>query len=366
MRDFFCGCVRKSALALFAASLTSVAFAQDSSWRVGKSSGDVWVATSEVQTVSLTQDAVLKPGDKISTGRNGRVLLVRGDETILVAPNSAIGIPLEKKDGLATTITQQAGSILLNVEKKNVQHFAVETPYLAAVVKGTQFRVTVNSAGSRVDVIGGSVEVADFKTGQFAMVAPGQAAQVSVRGASGLSLQGPGTLAPIQKGAPRESSVQRVPVPRGGLTAPQITAPMERRAVAPANPGTEKKLIAAKPVIKPTMRIAAPLGEVKMDFKKVTKGLARATSVATVDAKASKDTVWSSGDLTPGNGASKEAGKGNNGSASANASVNSSASSSSASSASASASGLGNGNGNGNAYGQNKDDKEKKEKKPKK
>src|SRR4051794_20327008 len=90
----------------------AAAMAQDASWRVSKSSGDVWVATSGIQPVSLTQDAVLKAGDKINAGRNGRVLLVRGDETILVAPNSAIGIPTEKKDGLATTITQQAGSIL--------------------------------------------------------------------------------------------------------------------------------------------------------------------------------------------------------------------------------------------------------------
>ena len=51
--------------------------------------------------------------------------------------------PGAKKSELSTTIIQQAGSILLEVEKRNVKHFQVETPYLAAVVKGTQFRVTV-------------------------------------------------------------------------------------------------------------------------------------------------------------------------------------------------------------------------------
>jgi hypothetical protein len=339
-------------LASLAISIGSAAVAQDAAWRVSKSSGDVWVATSGAQPVSLTQEAVLKPGDKINTGRNGRVLLERGQETILVAPNSAIGIPAEKKDGLATTITQQAGSILLNVEKQNVQHFSVETPYLAAVVKGTEFRVTVNAAGSRVDVIGGSVEVADFKTGQYAMVLPGQAAQVSLRGAGGLALQGPGALSPVQKGVPRESLLKRIPVPRGGLSAPQYTAPTERRAVAPGQSTAERKQVNAKP----TMRIAVPLGEVKMDFKKVTKGLARGTTVATVDGKASKDTVWSSGDLTPGNGASKESGKGNNGSANAGASASSAS----------------NAGGNGKPLGPPKDkdkekekDKVKKEKKPK-
>jgi hypothetical protein len=354
MRNLIGRFLGASTLAFLVAGISSSAFAQDASWRVSKSSGDVWVATSGAHTVSLTQDAVLKPGDRINTGRNGRVLLVRGQETILVAPNSAIGIPTEKKDGMATTITQQAGSILLNVEKQNVQHFSVETPYLAAVVKGTEFRVTVNAAGSRVDVLGGSVEVADFKTGQYAMVQPGQAAQVSLRGAGGLSLQGPGTLSPIQKGAPRESSVKRIPVPRGGLSAPQYTAPTERRAAAPGHSVGERKQVAAKPAI----RIAMPLGEVKMDFKKVTKGLARGTDVAAVDSKAGKGSVWSSGDLKPGNGASKESGRGNNGSASASVVSGTGASSASAS-ASASGSAVGDnsgpGNGNGNAYGLTKD-----------
>jgi hypothetical protein len=102
------------------------------------------------------------------------------------------------------------------------------------------------------------------------------------------------------------------------------------------------------------MRIAVPLGEVKMDFKKVTKGLARGTTVATVDGKASKDTVWSSGDLTPGNGASKEAGKGNNGNANAGAGLIASANSAS------------NAGGNGNALGQAKDKEKEKVKKEKK
>src|SRR5215475_239996 len=67
-------------------------------WQVSKSSGEVWVATSGVQPASLTSQATLKPGDQIRTGRNGRVLLVRGQETILIAPNSAITLPETQKD----------------------------------------------------------------------------------------------------------------------------------------------------------------------------------------------------------------------------------------------------------------------------
>jgi hypothetical protein len=199
----------------FALGAASNALAADEGvWSVSKSSGDVWMTTTGAQQVSLTQEGILKPGDTIRTGRNGRVLLVRGEETILVSPNSVIGLPTEKKEGLSTTIVQQAGSILVEVEKRNVKHFEVETPYLAAVVKGTQFRVSVNAASTSVDVLRGQVEVADFKSGQIAQVMPGQVATAFAHGKSGLSLSGSGTLNPIEQGKPRASSIDRIPVPK--------------------------------------------------------------------------------------------------------------------------------------------------------
>jgi hypothetical protein len=185
----------------------SGAAAQDAAWQVSKSSGDVLVTTSDGQQSPLATGATLKPGDNVRTGQNGRVLLTRGAETILISPNSVIGLPAGSRSGLSTTIVEQMGSILLEVEKKNVKHFQVETPYLAAVVKGTQFRVTVSNSESHVDVLRGQVEVTDFKSGQFALVMPGQAADVSVRGTAGLSLSGSGALSPIQQGMPRMASV---------------------------------------------------------------------------------------------------------------------------------------------------------------
>src|SRR6516164_7104641 len=107
-------CALMAALVLGAASVASAA--DDGVWSVSKSSGEVWLATSGAQQVSLNQEETLKPGDTIRTGRNGRVLLVRGEETILISPNSVVGVPAEKKVGLSTTIVQQAGSILLSAE----------------------------------------------------------------------------------------------------------------------------------------------------------------------------------------------------------------------------------------------------------
>ena len=190
------------------------ASAQDASWRVSKMSGDVSISAAGAQPVALTDATMVSSGDVIRTGQNGRVLLTRGAESMMIGANSVVGLPKEQKDGMQTTILQQAGTILLDVEKRNVKHFQVETPYLAAVVKGTQFRVTVEKGDSRVDVLRGQVEVQDFKSGQFAQVFPDQSARVSEQGLGGLSLSGLGILSKIQQGTPRKSSVSPVSLPQ--------------------------------------------------------------------------------------------------------------------------------------------------------
>lgn len=277
--------ISRAVTAAFALVIATSAFAaDDGAWSVKKTSGEVWMGSGDVQQVSLKSDEVLKPGDTVTTGKNGRVLLVRGEESILIAPNSVVGLPSEKKDGLATTIKQQAGSILLEVEKKNVKHFEVETPYLAAVVKGTQFRVTVNASGATVDVVRGQVEVADFKTGQIAQVMPGQHANVSANGNAGLTLTGAGALQPIQQGQPRASSVSPVTVPRNGLTAPgkptSASLQQHRHNASGPRPGV--------------VRISGALGEVKLNVHRATHGLARSASVVPGSRGAGRDnaTVW--------------------------------------------------------------------------
>jgi hypothetical protein len=286
--------LRRALLAALVFATASNAFAAEGGvWSVSRASGDVWVATDGAQQVSLNQEGTLKPGDTIRTGSNGRVLLVRGEETILISPNSVVGLPTEKKEGLSTTIVQQAGSILLEVEKRNVKHFEVETPYLAAVVKGTQFSVTVNAGSTKVGVLRGQVEVSDFKTGQIAQVMPGQAATAFERGKSGLSLSGSGTFNPIEQGKPRASTIDRIPVPRSGLSAPRNTA-NGRTIHALGHIDKGAKAAGSQPK-SGVVRISSSLGDVKLNFHKVTNGLARGPAVtsATRNASTSNDTIWS-------------------------------------------------------------------------
>ena len=91
-------------------------------------------------------------------------------------------------------------------------------------------------------------------------------------GNAGLSLGGSGTLQPIEQGKPRASSVDRVPVPRNGL--------LHRARSKQARPGphaaSHRPLAAASPQGKAGVtRISSSLGEVRLNFHRVTHGLAR-------------------------------------------------------------------------------------------
>ena len=296
-------CAFVAALALGTAS--GAFAAEDGVWSISKASGEVWVAADGAQQVSLNQDETLKPGNTIRTGRNGRVLLVRGEETILISPNSVVGLPAEKKEGLSTTIIQQAGQILLEVEKRNVKHFEVETPYLAAVVKGTKFSITVGAGSTKVGVLRGQVEVADFRTGQIAQVMPDQAATVFEHGKAGISLSGAGTFNPIEHGKPRAPSIERIPVPKSGLTAPRNAANGRAiHALGPIDKGT-KPAAASKQTHQAAghhgakagvVRISSSLGEVKLNVHKVTRGLAHGVDapgqLRRANANAGTETVW--------------------------------------------------------------------------
>jgi FecR protein len=319
-------------------------------WQVAKSAGEVWVATPNAQPVALGVEVVLRPGDKIQTGRSGRVLLVRGAETILVAPNSVIGLPEQQKTDRATTILQQAGSIMLEVEKQNVEHFEVETPYLAAVVKGTRFAVTVNRIGADVWVLSGTVDVAEFKTGQFSLVSAGQTARVASYGKGGLMLEGPGSLGPVQQGAPRKATLERMPVPAKGLGPPLLVpGKSETHANVPAS-GPSQAVAANSDG---RVRIITPIGLAKLNIGALTNGLARSASsdpASAAKAGRAAPTVWGAMGAEGASeyGRNRQDNGGGNGNANASAAAaNGSAGANGSANANANGSGKGKGKGKG-------------------
>jgi hypothetical protein len=69
-----------------------------------------------------------------------------------------VAFPNEEKPGM-TRVLQNMGSVLFQVDHRQSPHFSVETPLLAAIVKGTIFEVTVGANDTLVSVTDGLVQV---------------------------------------------------------------------------------------------------------------------------------------------------------------------------------------------------------------
>ncbi len=127
-------------------------------WTVSSISGEALYLNFENEPQSLRRGQILYAGDRIETGDDGKVIVTHGKQSILVAANSSFEIRTTQS-GFLTRIFQRFGTLMFQVDKRNVKHFEVDTPFLHAVVKGTTFTVSVDAGGAAVHVTEGLVEV---------------------------------------------------------------------------------------------------------------------------------------------------------------------------------------------------------------
>ncbi len=142
--------------------LAQPAFAADGavrSWIVSQKSGSVQVLRSGLQPAAVSTSTKLQGGDTIVTATDGRVVLTRAGDYIVVAPSSRLLIPQDEGSSGFTRLIQEVGTLLYNVRHTGVPHFRVDAPMLAAVVKGTSFTVIVGPDRNAVQVTDGVVEV---------------------------------------------------------------------------------------------------------------------------------------------------------------------------------------------------------------
>lgn len=171
--------------------LTTVAFADD--WVAERLRGRV-VVLNDGQWEPLSMGDVISDDRPVRTLLSGRVVFRRGAETISIAGDTQISIH-DAAGKRMTTVTQSFGTVSIEAERQQVQHFSVQTPFLAAVVKGTRFTVVSGSKGAKVSVDRGMVQVrdtmhsvmTDVPAGQNAKVGPGQM----------LTVAGPGEKSPM-------------------------------------------------------------------------------------------------------------------------------------------------------------------------
>jgi len=148
-------------------------------WRATKVAGEVRVEIAGAQAVPLTLEMAISAEASIETAASGSATLVRGEESVVVAPNSRLRLPAPSADGF-TRVIEEFGSLFFRVGKKTTPHFRVETPLLAATVKGTAFKVTVDHKGANVDVTEGLVLVQNNASADETLVPSGRTASVIV------------------------------------------------------------------------------------------------------------------------------------------------------------------------------------------
>ena len=199
-------------------------------WAVQRLAGEAWVTSPLGTRSNLAVGMTIVSGATVVTGERARAMLVRGRESMVIGPVSVIAIVEHPTQSLSTTVIEKAGSVTFDVEHRNVQHFAVETPMLAAVVKGTRFTVAVGRANGGVGVTRGAVQVTALASGQVGTVVAGQRASVDHRG---LSVSGRAGAAAVQAGPPRAPMVAPASEvsPASLVTSDEVSGPRSATSV---------------------------------------------------------------------------------------------------------------------------------------
>jgi hypothetical protein len=149
-------------------------------WWIERMSGNVQIHDGEAW-VALDAGRELNAGDAIWTGRNGRILLMNDQGSVLLAPKSLVKIPAQALPNSFSVLFQTHGTVSAKVDKRRKRHFSIQTPYLAAVVKGTEFDVGINGDVTVVNVTEGLVGVVDVETGETVDVPAGSAVSAAAK-----------------------------------------------------------------------------------------------------------------------------------------------------------------------------------------
>jgi hypothetical protein len=130
--------------------------------------------------VPVAMGGYVAPGDRLTTGAGGALVLTRGEDLVTMAENSQIEI-VNPQPTSTTMIEQPYGHVEYHVTKEKVPHFQVDAPLLATVVKGTTFSVDASESKSSVTVSEGRVEAKNRRTGASAPVGAGQRGSIESR-----------------------------------------------------------------------------------------------------------------------------------------------------------------------------------------
>jgi hypothetical protein len=133
--------------------------ADDSRIAVTAVGGDVDF-TMAGNVVSVAPNTTVLLPARIVTGHDGNVALTQAGTRIHVASDTDVEIPAEAVDGnLVARLVQHSGNVFYDVAPRDLGKLRVETPFLVAVIKGTQFNVAVEHDRTTISLFEGSLDI---------------------------------------------------------------------------------------------------------------------------------------------------------------------------------------------------------------
>ncbi|WP_395646050.1 FecR domain-containing protein [Terricaulis sp.] len=196
-------------------------FAQEPSWRLTSLAGQVRVAIPGQSARAARLNETVPDGTVVVTSANSSAVIENGLQRMTMSANSRMTIARARADGM-TRIFQDLGTVLFQVDHRDAPHFRVETPLLAAIVKGTTFRVINHRMYDSVVVEDGLVEVDANQGGQTRDVPTGGAVTIS-RDEPTQLLAGTGIDGSIDGGGPASLPGGETLAAHARLSAPQVS-----------------------------------------------------------------------------------------------------------------------------------------------
>lgn len=121
--------------------------------------GEVEVTMDGAARAAMPGTALSLPA-VVSTGRDGSIDLRQGETTIGVGPDTRLEFPAPAQSTAAPErVVQPRGNAFYDVGPQAGRRFRVETPFLVAVIKGTQFNVAADADSATVSLFEGRLEI---------------------------------------------------------------------------------------------------------------------------------------------------------------------------------------------------------------
>ena len=138
------------------------------------------VVTSAGKPLKPSTGTVLKLPATVRTGAEGSIELRQGETIVSAAPGSQLEIPLSADPGeTLDRIIQSSGNVYYSIAKRTSSKLRVETSYLVAVIKGTQFNVSVTGTSSTLSLLEGLIELRSADGSDITDISAGQIGTLS-------------------------------------------------------------------------------------------------------------------------------------------------------------------------------------------